>query len=104
MAYERSLGWKLTVEGGLWIVPAAHRPEACCRCDSPFDRFEREARSGPGIDVVVAGEILGTARGKAKKEAEQEAARLAQREDRDPRRLDVVAVAGESDAQRPDRP
>ena len=29
------------------------------------------------IDVVVEGEVLGTASGKAKKEAEQEAARLA---------------------------
>ena len=30
--YERSLGWKLTVREALWIVPAAHRPEPCCRC------------------------------------------------------------------------
>jgi ribonuclease-3 len=29
------------------------------------------------IDVVVAGEVLGSATGRAKKEAEQEAARLA---------------------------
>jgi ribonuclease-3 len=41
------------------------------------------AQSGPDhrkvftIEVVVSGEILGTATGKAKKEAEQEAARLA---------------------------
>ena len=49
----------------------------------PLPEYRVAAESGPDhrkeftIDVVVAGEILGTARGKAKKEAEQEAARLA---------------------------
>ena len=49
----------------------------------PLPEYRVAAESGPDhrkeftIDVVVAGEIVGTASGKAKKEAEQEAARLA---------------------------
>lgn len=49
----------------------------------PLPEYRVAAESGPDhrkvftIDVVVAGEILGSAMGKAKKEAEQEAARLA---------------------------
>ena len=49
----------------------------------PLPEYRVAAESGPGhrkvftIEVVVAGEILGSATGKAKKEAEQEAARLA---------------------------
>lgn len=49
----------------------------------PLPEYRVAAESGPDhrkvftIDVVVAGEILGSAIGKAKKEAEQEAARLA---------------------------
>ena len=49
----------------------------------PLPEYRVAAESGPDhrkeftIAVVVAGEVLGTASGKAKKEAEQEAARLA---------------------------
>jgi ribonuclease-3 len=49
----------------------------------PLPDYRVAAESGPDhrkqftIDVVVAGDVLGTASGKAKKEAEQEAARLA---------------------------
>jgi ribonuclease-3 len=49
----------------------------------PLPEYRVAAESGPDhrkeftIDVIVAGEVLGTAIGKAKKEAEQEAARLA---------------------------
>jgi ribonuclease-3 len=49
----------------------------------PLPEYRVAAESGPDhrkeftIDVVVAGAIVGTASGKAKKEAEQEAARLA---------------------------
>ena len=49
----------------------------------PLPEYRVAAESGPDhrkvftIEVVVAGEILGSARGKAKKEAEQEAARKA---------------------------
>src|SRR5262245_9059424 len=49
----------------------------------PLPEYRVAAESGPDhrkeftVDVVVAGQIVGTASGKAKKEAEQEAARLA---------------------------
>ena len=49
----------------------------------PLPEYRVAAESGPdhrkvfNIDVVVAGEMLASATGKAKKEAEQEAARLA---------------------------
>jgi len=49
----------------------------------PLPDYRVTAESGPDhrkqftIEVVVAGDVLGTASGKAKKEAEQEAARLA---------------------------
>ncbi len=49
----------------------------------PLPEYRVAAESGPDhrkvftIDVVVAGDVLGTASGRAKKEAEQEAARLA---------------------------
>jgi len=49
----------------------------------PLPEYRVAAESGPDhrkeftIEVVVGGEVLGTASGKAKKEAEQEAARLA---------------------------
>jgi ribonuclease-3 len=49
----------------------------------PLPEYRVAGESGPDhrkeftIEVVVAGEVLGTASGKAKKEAEQEAARLA---------------------------
>jgi ribonuclease-3 len=49
----------------------------------PLPEYRVAAESGPDhrkeftIEVVVEGEVLGTASGKAKKEAEQEAARLA---------------------------
>lgn len=49
----------------------------------PLPEYRVAAESGPDhrklfmIEVVVSGEVLGTATGKAKKEAEQEAARLA---------------------------
>lgn len=49
----------------------------------PLPEYRVAGEAGPdhrkvfSVDVVVAGEVLGTAMGKAKKEAEQEAARLA---------------------------
>ena len=49
----------------------------------PLPEYRVAAETGPGhrkvftIDVLVSGEVLGTASGRAKKEAEQEAARLA---------------------------
>ena len=49
----------------------------------PLPEYRVAAESGPDhrkeftIEVVVESEVLGTASGKAKKEAEQEAARLA---------------------------
>jgi ribonuclease-3 len=49
----------------------------------PLPEYRVAAEAGPGhrkvftIDVLVSGEVLGTASGRAKKEAEQEAARLA---------------------------
>jgi ribonuclease-3 len=49
----------------------------------PLPEYRVAAESGPDhrkeftVDVVVGGDVLGTASGKAKKEAEQEAARLA---------------------------
>jgi ribonuclease III len=49
----------------------------------PLPEYRVSGEAGPdhrkefSVDVVVAGEVLGTATGKAKKEAEQEAARIA---------------------------
>ena len=49
----------------------------------PLPEYRLSGEAGPdhrkvfSVEVVVAGEVLGTATGKAKKEAEQEAARLA---------------------------
>jgi ribonuclease-3 len=49
----------------------------------PLPEYRLSGQSGPDhrktflVEVVVAGEVLGTATGRAKKEAEQEAARLA---------------------------
>ena len=49
----------------------------------PLPEYRLAGQSGPdhrkmfNIEVIVAGEVLGTATGRAKKEAEQEAARLA---------------------------
>ncbi len=83
---ERELGDAIASGAGETVVGQDYKSalqERLQALGQPLPEYRVAAESGPDhrkeftIDVVVAGEIVGTASGKAKKEAEQEAARLA---------------------------
>ncbi|OFW15283.1 MAG: ribonuclease III [Acidobacteria bacterium RIFCSPLOWO2_12_FULL_67_14] len=83
---ERELGAALEADAHEEAVGRDHKSALQERLQAlgrPLPDYRVTAEAGPDhrklftIDVVVSGEVLGTATGKAKKEAEQEAARLA---------------------------
>ena len=67
----------------------------------PLPEYRVSGEAGPdhrktfSVEVVVGGEVLGTATGRAKKEAEQEAARLAAQRNSNERRSTLYAAIGE---------
>jgi ribonuclease-3 len=83
---ERELAESIAAGAGEAVVGQDYKSALQERLQAlgrPLPEYRVAAESGPDhrkeftIDVIVAGEVLGTAIGKAKKEAEQEAARLA---------------------------
>ena len=83
---ERELSEAIEESAGQTIVGRDYKSALQERLQAlgrPLPEYRVAAESGPDhrkvftIEVVVAGEVLGAATGKAKKEAEQEAARLA---------------------------
>jgi ribonuclease-3 len=83
---QRELGGAIASGAGEAVVGQDYKSalqERLQALGQPLPEYRVAAESGPDhrkeftIDVLVAGEIVGTASGKAKKEAEQEAARLA---------------------------
>jgi ribonuclease-3 len=83
---ERELADAIALGGGEAVVGQDYKSALQERLQAlgrPLPEYRVAGESGPDhrkeftIEVVVEGEVLGTASGKAKKEAEQEAARLA---------------------------
>ena len=83
---ERELGDEIAANAVQTVVGEDYKSALQERLQAlgrPLPEYRVAAEAGPDhrkvftIEVVVAGEVLGTASGRAKKEAEQEAARLA---------------------------